>query len=124
MNGVAAKIAQEVAMFLEDDDVDASARKQEAKHKPTWAATDDAATRGNLLSLHGVTELAFVRDPFPTIFTIVPMCEHFVYERCDLACCTAEQTAPSLRLVSIDAACDDRAKNAPGRPLARPSPRA
>ena len=32
MNGVAAKVAQEVGVLLEHDDVDAGARQQEAEH--------------------------------------------------------------------------------------------
>ena len=34
MDGVAAEVAQEVAMLLEHDDVDAGAREQEAEHEP------------------------------------------------------------------------------------------
>ena len=34
MDGVAAKVAQEVGVLLEHDDVDAGARQQEAEHQP------------------------------------------------------------------------------------------
>jgi hypothetical protein len=46
MNGVAAKIAQEIAMLLEDDNVDAGAREQETEHEPARPASNDAATGG------------------------------------------------------------------------------
>ena len=43
MNGVAAKVAQEVGVLLEHDDVDAGARQQVAEHEPARAAADDTA---------------------------------------------------------------------------------
>ena len=46
MNGVAAKIAQEVGMFFENDHIDAAARQQGAEHEPGRAAADDAALGG------------------------------------------------------------------------------
>src|SRR5262252_2454585 len=41
MDGVAAEVAQEVAVLLEHDDVDARAREQEAEHEPAGPAADD-----------------------------------------------------------------------------------
>ena len=45
MDGVAAEVAQEVAMLLEHDDVDAGAREQEAEHEPARSASYDTAAR-------------------------------------------------------------------------------
>ena len=45
MDDVAAEVAQEVAMLLEHDDVDAGAREQEAEHEPARSASDDTAAR-------------------------------------------------------------------------------
>ena len=41
MHRVAAEIAQEVGVLLEDDDVDAGARHEEAEHHAGGAAADD-----------------------------------------------------------------------------------
>jgi hypothetical protein len=43
MDRVAAKIAQEVGMFLEHDDVNAGARQQEPEHHAGRPAARDAA---------------------------------------------------------------------------------
>jgi len=43
MDGVAAEIAQEVAVLLEDDGLDAGARQQKAQHHARRAAAHDAA---------------------------------------------------------------------------------
>ena len=47
MNGVAAKIAQEVLVLLKDDDIDTGARQQHAEHHSGRTATDDRAGRAN-----------------------------------------------------------------------------
>src|SRR5439155_26675295 len=44
-NGVAAEIAQEVAVLFEDDDVNAGAREQHAEHHAGRSAAGDAAAR-------------------------------------------------------------------------------
>src|SRR5262249_60363113 len=41
MDDVAAEVAQEVAMLLEHDDVDAGAREQEPEHEPARSASND-----------------------------------------------------------------------------------
>src|SRR4051794_1810963 len=54
---VAAEIAQEIAVFLEYDDIDPGARQEEARHHPGRTAADDRAggsgwrRLGHLLSL-------------------------------------------------------------------------
>ena len=45
MDRVASKVAEEIAMFLEHDDVHAGAREQIAEHHPGGAAASNAATR-------------------------------------------------------------------------------
>jgi hypothetical protein len=40
---IAAKVAQEIGMFLQHDDIDAGARKQKSKHHARWTASGDAA---------------------------------------------------------------------------------
>ena len=62
MDGVAAKVAQEVGVLLEHDDVDAGARQQEAEHKPARPAADDTATGRNLFGCHSL--------PFPIGVTV------------------------------------------------------
>ena len=52
MNGVAAKIAQEIAVLLEHDGVDAGACEQKSEHEPARSAADDAATCGELFGCH------------------------------------------------------------------------
>ena len=42
MDGVAAKIAQEIAVLLQHDDIDAGARQQKAEHHAGRPAADDA----------------------------------------------------------------------------------
>ena len=44
MDGVAAKVAQEIRVLLEHDDIDAGAREQEAEHHPGRSAAGDAAS--------------------------------------------------------------------------------
>jgi hypothetical protein len=46
MDGIAAKVAQEIAMFLEHDDVNAGPREKEAEHESTRTAAGDAALGG------------------------------------------------------------------------------
>src|SRR5206468_10815370 len=46
MDGVAAEIAQEVAMLLQPDDLDPPARQQESEHHAGRPAADDAAAGG------------------------------------------------------------------------------
>jgi hypothetical protein len=45
MNGVAAKVAQEIAVLLQHHDINAGARQQETEHHAGRAAADDAASR-------------------------------------------------------------------------------
>jgi hypothetical protein len=52
MNGVAAKVAQEIGVLLKHDDVDSGTRQQEAEHEPARPAADDAATGRNLFGCH------------------------------------------------------------------------
>src|SRR5262245_2866617 len=52
MNGITAKIAQEIIVFLEDDDVDTGAREQEAEHEPARPTSDDATTGGQFFGRH------------------------------------------------------------------------
>ena len=49
MNGVAAKIAQKVGVFFNDDHLQARARQQVAGHQARRAAADDAAVSGKRL---------------------------------------------------------------------------
>ena len=44
MDGVAAKVAQEIRVLLEHDDIDAGARQQEAEHHPGRPAAGNAAS--------------------------------------------------------------------------------
>ncbi len=55
MDGVAAEIAQEVAVLLQHHDVDAAARQQETEHHPGRPAAGDAALRGDRIVSHGDT---------------------------------------------------------------------
>ena len=45
MDRVAAKVAEEVTVFLQDHDLDAETGEQIAEHDPRRAATGDAALR-------------------------------------------------------------------------------
>jgi hypothetical protein len=45
---VAAEVAQEVAVLLQDDDINAHTSEKEAEHYAGWPSTGDAA-----LGLHG-----------------------------------------------------------------------
>ena len=49
MDRVAAKIAQEIGMFLQHDHIDAGARQQKPEHHPGRSAADDAAAAGDCL---------------------------------------------------------------------------
>ncbi len=49
---VAAEIAQEIAVLLQHDDIDAGARQQEAEHHPGRPAAGDAALGGDRLRGH------------------------------------------------------------------------
>ena len=44
VNGVTAKIAQEVGMLFQDDNIDPGTRQQEARHHSSRPTTGDAAT--------------------------------------------------------------------------------
>ena len=46
MHSVAAKIAEKVAVLLEDDSLDAGTREQKTGHHPGGSAPGDAAARG------------------------------------------------------------------------------
>ena len=52
MDGVAAKVAQEIGVLLQHHDVDAGAGQQETEHHAGWAAAGDGAGGGNGLR-HG-----------------------------------------------------------------------
>jgi hypothetical protein len=45
MHGVAPKVAMEIGVFLDDDDLDTGTGQEIAEHEPGRAATDDAAAR-------------------------------------------------------------------------------
>jgi DNA-3-methyladenine glycosylase len=51
MNGVAAKVAQEIGMLLEHDDIDAGASEQETEHDSRRSAADNAAAGTALLGV-------------------------------------------------------------------------
>jgi hypothetical protein len=54
------KFAQEIAMLLEDDNVNAGAREQETKHEPARSTSNDAVTGGecsNCITSLGRTHL-------------------------------------------------------------------
>ena len=57
MHGVAAKVAEEVAVFLQNDDVDAGARQQISQHHPRRAAAGNAALGGDRGFAHGRSKL-------------------------------------------------------------------
>ena len=61
MDRVAAEIAQEIAVLLQHDDIDAGARQQEAEHHPGRPAAGDAALRGERLCGHGSCPMQSVR---------------------------------------------------------------
>jgi hypothetical protein len=44
MDGIAAKVAQEIRVLLEHDDIDAGTREQEAEHHPGRPAAGNAAS--------------------------------------------------------------------------------
>jgi hypothetical protein len=52
MNGVAPKIAQEVRVFLKNQNFHARTRKQISQHHPRGSAAGDAAVDGNRLERH------------------------------------------------------------------------
>jgi hypothetical protein len=62
MNGVAAKVAQEVGVLLEHDDVDTRTREQEAEHEAAGSTADHAAPGRNLFGRHSL--------PFPIGVTV------------------------------------------------------
>jgi hypothetical protein len=55
MNGVAAKIAKEIGVFLKNDYRHTATRKQIAKHNASWSTTGYHTTRLQFLNhgLHG-----------------------------------------------------------------------
>ena len=52
MDGVAAKIAQEIGVLFQHDDVDAGARQQKAEHHAGRSAAGDAALRREVRCYH------------------------------------------------------------------------
>src|SRR6516225_494201 len=50
MDGVAAEVAHEIGMLLENQDVDAGAGEEEAEHHPGWSTAGERATRGDGLA--------------------------------------------------------------------------
>ncbi|HXW28840.1 MAG TPA: hypothetical protein VEK55_05690, partial [Xanthobacteraceae bacterium] len=57
MDGIAAKVAQEIAMLLEHDDINASPRQKEAEHESTRAAAGDTAFGGFACRSHTLVNL-------------------------------------------------------------------
>ncbi len=55
MNGIAAKIAQEIAVLFQHQDFDPGARQQIAQHHAGRPAAGDAAAHGNFLRCHGLS---------------------------------------------------------------------
>ena len=78
VDGVAAKVAQEVRVLLQDDDVDAGARQQEAEHhagRPAAARrTGGADSAGGGPS--AMTRLAPCRSGAGEIVALYPSTEH------------------------------------------------
>ena len=56
MDRVAAKVAQEVGVLLQDHDLDAGTRQKIAEHHPGGAAADDAALCTSALRLRRLHE--------------------------------------------------------------------
>ena len=52
MDRVVAKIAQEIRMFFQHDDIDAGAREQEAEHHAGRTAANDATTGREMFRIH------------------------------------------------------------------------
>src|SRR5258705_5726808 len=50
---VAAKVAQEVGVLFENNNVDAGAREKKSQHHPGGSTASDAATRGDLIGHSG-----------------------------------------------------------------------
>ena len=55
MNGIAAKIAEEIAVLFQHQHLDAGARQQIPQHHARWTAAGDAAAHGNFLRRHGLS---------------------------------------------------------------------
>jgi len=55
MNGIAAKIAQEIAVLFQHQDFDPGARRQIPQHHAGRPAAGDAAAHGNFLRRHGLS---------------------------------------------------------------------
>src|ERR1700760_3308370 len=55
MNVVTAEIAQEGAVLLQHDDIDAAARQQKTEHHPGRPAAGNTALRGDRILSHGDT---------------------------------------------------------------------
>lgn len=53
VDGVAAEVAEEVFVFLEDCDLDAGAGEEEAQHDARWASADDATGSGERVGVGG-----------------------------------------------------------------------
>ena len=49
MDGVAAEVAEEIGVLLEDNDVNRHPRKKKAQHHARWSASNDAAARPQYL---------------------------------------------------------------------------
>ena len=54
MDRVAAKIAQEIRVFFQHDDIDAGAREQEAEHHAGRTAANDATSGREMFRVHEI----------------------------------------------------------------------
>ena len=75
MHGVAAKIAEEIGMFLQHDRIDAGAAQQIAQHHAGRTAADDAAPGGDGARRRSFPRRAGVHDLLPVRITLLLLCE-------------------------------------------------
>jgi hypothetical protein len=57
MDSIAPEVAEEIAVFLENDDVDAGARQQEPEHHSGWTSAGDATPSSEVFRIHQVFPL-------------------------------------------------------------------
>ena len=62
VDGIAAKVAQEIGVFFEEQDFDACASEEEAKHHAGGPAAYDAAARLKEIGAHVGTAMSIFRD--------------------------------------------------------------
>jgi hypothetical protein len=69
MDGIAAKVAKEIAMLLEHDDINASPRQKETEHESARAAAGDTAFGSfacrshTLVNLDGISAVPLAGAP-------------------------------------------------------------